>query len=802
MKRILSLLLSVLFLLTALPTFTVFASTEGKVIGTVDKETVCPGEEITLTVSMENNPGLVCWLIDVVYDDSVLELVEQTAGNAFANSGSLSFGPKKNPTTALWYDFLSPTDYTNNGVLFSFTFKVKEDAAFGESAITLYCSDYDNMCNSDFERANFAFVSPTMAIGHEYDNACDDLCNKCFTEREVPGHAYANDCAEICESCGFNRVAPHNYSNACDTECNLCGAMRDTIHTYDNDCDADCNICGLVRKTAHIYDNVCDADCNLCGATRAASHAYVNPAKPVCAICGAVGIFTEPTVYGVVDKASVVLGSTFTLSVMMENNPGLASWLVELAYDEDVLELTAQSAAGSAFSGVTFGPLKSPANGLWFDFLKGDNTTNGLLYTATFTVKEDAPLGASAITLFCSDPENMCNFDFGEVHFDFVSAGIVVSEHTHTYDHACDTDCNECGELRTITHAYDTVVEEPTCSEAGLITSTCTVCGAIDTEVLPATGDHAFTTETVEPTCNEAGLITDTCSVCGTIETTVLPATGDHRYVNPANPVCGICGVACVITGPTVYGVVDNYTVARGYTFTLSVVMANNPGLAGWLIDVDFDTTILELTSQTFGDAFSGIGSQSFGKIEKQSPANCLWYDFISGENYTNNGTLFTMTFKVKEDAAFGASPITLYCSDYDNMCTIDYEKVDFTFVSTTVDIVNHIHSYDADCATACNVCGATREPLAEHTYTHIYDATCDACGAVREVEYLPGDLNYDGKVNIRDLGLLQQALNNWDVDVDPFFADLNADGKMNIRDLGLLQQYLNNWDVELKLAL
>ena len=27
----------------------------------------------------------------------------------------------------------------------------------------------------------------------------------------------------------------------------------------------------------------------------------------------------------------------------------------------------------------------------------------------------------------------------------------------------------------------------------------------------------------------------------------------------------------------------------------------------------------------------------------------------------------------------------------------------------------------------------------------------------------------------------------------------LNADGKINIRDLGLLQQYLNGWDVELK---
>ena len=551
----------------------------------------------------------------------------------------------------------------------------------------------------------------------------------------------------------------------------------DHVHVYDNDCDATCNECGETRTITHAYDSVivnptCNKTglitntCSVCGAIAeevipaTGNHTYVNPANPICSYCGTACSFTEPTVYAVVDKATAILGGTFTLSVMMENNPGLASWLVEFAYDEDVLELTSLDSFDGVFSPVTFGPLQSPANGLWYDFLTGDSTTNGLLYTATFTVKEDAPLGASAITLFCSDAENMCNFDFEQVEFDFVSTEIVVSEHIHTYDNDCDTDCNECGEIRAITHAY--------------------------------------TTETVEPTCSETGLITYTCAVCGAIDTEVLPATGNHRYVNPANPVCVFCGVACVITGPTVYGVVDNYAVARGYTFTLSVVMANNPGLVGWLIDVDYDDSLLELISQTKGDAFT-TGSLTFSPMK--SPSNALWYDFL-GDDCTNNGTLFTFTFRVKEDAAFGSSPITLYCSDYDNMCNADYEKVDFTFVSTTVDIVNHIHSYDADCATACNVCGATREPLAEHTYTHIYDATCDICGAVREVEYLPGDINYDGKVNIRDLGLLQQYLNNWDVDVDPFFCDLNADGKVNIRDLGLLQQFLNNWDVELKLAL
>ncbi len=61
-----------------------------------------------------------------------------------------------------------------------------------------------------------------------------------------------------------------------------------------------------------------------------------------------------------------------------------------------------------------------------------------------------------------------------------------------------------------------------------------------------------------------------------------------------------------------------------------------------------------------------------------------------------------------------------------------------------------------------------------------------------------PGDANGDGKVNNRDLGLLQQHLNDWDVTIYLAACDLNDDGRVNNRDLGILQQFLNEWDVTL----
>ena len=107
-------------------------------------------------------------------------------------------------------------------------------------------------------------------------------------------------------------------------------------------------------------------------------------------------------------------------------------------------------------------------------------------------------------------------------------------------------------------------------------------------------------------------------------------------------------------------------------------------------------------------------------------------------------------------------------------------------------------HVYDNACDGDCNVCGITRTP--PHAFADPYDATCDLCGATREVNAMKsGDVNGDGGVNVRDLGLLQQHLNGFDVSISLEAANVNGDGSVNVRDFGLLQQYLNGWDVTLK---
>ena len=83
-----------------------------------------------------------------------------------------------------------------------------------------------------------------------------------------------------------------------------------------------------------------------------------------------------------------------------------------------------------------------------------------------------------------------------------------------------------------------------------------------------------------------------------------------------------------------------------------------------------------------------------------------------------------------------------------------------------------------------------------EHEYDDEYDADCNLCGETREVPEKPavilGDLNGDGSLNNRDLGLMQKYLNDWDVVVATAALDITQDGKVNNRDLAALQRLLN----------
>lgn len=136
-------------------------------------------------------------------------------------------------------------------------------------------------------------------------------------------------------------------------------------------------------------------------------------------------------------------------------------------------------------------------------------------------------------------------------------------------------------------HQYtNTVTKEATCTEAGEMTLTCSICGDTKTEPI-APGHTEVELEGKAPTCTEAGLSKGKkCSVCDTIitEQVTINAAG-HKYVEG---VCSACGDVDEDYGKTFFSAtttdnncwVDKITfTATGegeYTFYLPV------GLGAW----------------------------------------------------------------------------------------------------------------------------------------------------------------------------------------------------------------------------
>ena len=130
-----------------------------------------------------------------------------------------------------------------------------------------------------------------------------------------------------------------------------------------------------------------------------------------------------------------------------------------------------------------------------------------------------------------------------------------------------DTICSNCGEVvstrelpPTGAHVWDngTVTTAPTETTPGVRTRTCTVCGDIREETIPATGAHDYRfTKNVAPTCTDGGYDLYTCSGCGATERRNLTDATGHKWdggtvtTAPTETTPGVRTFTCTVCGQT-----------------------------------------------------------------------------------------------------------------------------------------------------------------------------------------------------------------------------------------------------------
>ena len=136
-----------------------------------------PGDTVTVSVSLANNPGIMAAAIKAVYDDSVLELVSVDLNTTNFN-GQFQTGAK-----IVW---AGSADNATNGEFITITFKVL-DGAEGSTVVSI-AYDEGDICNEAEEDVNFAVMPGSVIFDTEPTEApvTDDTAAPSDDTTEAP----------------------------------------------------------------------------------------------------------------------------------------------------------------------------------------------------------------------------------------------------------------------------------------------------------------------------------------------------------------------------------------------------------------------------------------------------------------------------------------------------------------------------------------------------------------------------------------------------------------------------------------
>ena len=236
-------------------------------------------------------------------------------------------------------------------------------------------------------------------------------------------------------------------------------------------------------------------------------------------------------------------GETVTVSVTATGD-AFAGLSGTMSYDADALTYVSCSSA-------TGTPMFNP-NGGYFSWYTSENVSGTVTtISVTFTVKDNAPCGSADISvsnILVGNKDGVAvdaSVSVGSVSVDHIPGAS--SDEVHiagdcVTDRCVDTvvKCAKCGEEMSRTHnattasghSYDNgvVTTNPTCTDKGVKTYTCSACGHSYTEDVAALG-HSYDNGvvTTNPTCTDKGVKTYTCSGCGHSYTEEIAALG-HDY--------------------------------------------------------------------------------------------------------------------------------------------------------------------------------------------------------------------------------------------------------------------------------
>ena len=219
-KRLLSGILSLCMLLSLFVSSGVIIAGAEQPSGqlSISQTAAAPGEEVTLDVSIQGNPGIMALILGITYDTTRLSFT------GYEDAGYTDWTVAEK---AVW---MGNSDNSFNGVILKLKFKVLENAAAGLASVAVTCGEGD-AANSLEQPISFSSTAGGITVAGA---AHTHTPGQPVTENAVPATCAQEgsyDTVVYCTGCGeeLSRTtvtvpkADHQYE---DGVCKVCGARE------------------------------------------------------------------------------------------------------------------------------------------------------------------------------------------------------------------------------------------------------------------------------------------------------------------------------------------------------------------------------------------------------------------------------------------------------------------------------------------------------------------------------------------------------------------------------------------------
>lgn len=509
-----------------------------------------------------------------------------------------------------------------------------------------------------------------------------------------------------------------------------------------------CLLCGDIARKAHAW--------NAGVITTEPTYTSTGIKTYTCTGCGQTKTEAVDKLVSPSERTTITVGSVttcaengITVPVSISKNAGLMGLTLQIKYDSNVLALTGAT-KGTALRNLAFtrGAMnENPVTFIWDG--SSEDTTNGQILLLTFAIV-DATASECTVEAIV---KSACDDKLNTVQTNATAGNIAKKSHSYGSWMKNDNDTHkkvcECGKEITEIHNWNAgaITTPATHTKDGVKTYTCTTCGETKTEAIEKdTESHTYESYVADGAKNHKKL----CS-CGvfTIET--------HKWdsgVMTTQPTAGTAGIKtytctlCNYKRNETFGsrlptendtnlTVGNVTARSGDEITVPVSISKNVGITGLQLTFGYNTDALTLTKVTKGTALGNMEFTEPGDFNEER----LVFVWDGQDADSSNGEILLLNFKVADTAVAG---------DYQIFVNLEI-ACDQNFNSVPIYLNN---------------------------------------GTVKIANQLPGDVNSDKTVDVKDVMLTRRYVaGGYGVTLSQSVADVNKDGSVDVKDVMLMRR-------------